>query len=102
VSAALNAIVAECIRRRRAAAGDADVSAQFAAAMTTLVEQYRLAPRRTFTPNSNAEPTTMEHILIRVRTSLAKPIPDGCASKIGGRRQRAAIREVNQALKRGQ
>jgi hypothetical protein len=101
VSAALNVIVAECIRRRRAAAGDADVSARFDAAVDTLVAQYRIAPRRTFKPNSRAAPTTMEHILTRVRTSLGQPLPDGCAARIGGPRQRATIRKLDRALKHG-
>jgi hypothetical protein len=95
-------IVAECIRRRRAGAGDADVSARFDAAVETLVAEYRLAPRREFKPNPGAAPTTMEHILTRVRTSLGQPIPDGCAAEVGGPRQREAVRKLNRALKRAQ
>jgi hypothetical protein len=66
------------------------------------VEQYRIAPRRTFKPNSRAEPTTMKHILTRVRTALGQPLPNGCAAQIGAPRQRAAIRKLDRALKRGQ
>jgi hypothetical protein len=101
VASALNQLVAECIRRRRAGAGAGDVSRRFGAAVKTLVAEYRGAPRRPFVPKPGVAPTTMQEILDRVRNTLGRPIPDGCAARTPGPRQRAAIRQLDRALSTG-
>jgi hypothetical protein len=101
VAVALNQLVAECIRRRRAGAGAGDVSRRFGAAVKALVAEYRAAPRRPFVPKPGVAPTTMQQILDRVRNTLGRPIPDGCAARTPGPRQRAAIRQLDRALTAG-
>jgi hypothetical protein len=95
-------VVAECIRRRHAGAAAAtDVSRRFANAVHTLVVQYEIAPKQRFAPNPGAERTTMAQVLGRVRNTLGRPIPDGCAARGAARRQKAAIRQLDKALKSG-
>lgn len=101
VGAALNVLVAECIRRRRAGAAARDVTRRFQNAVNTLIVQYRIAPRRSFAPKPGAPRTTMEQVLGRVRNTLGRPIPDGCGARTAARRQKAAIRQLDQALKSG-
>jgi len=104
ISAALNRIVAECERRRKAGASKRrieGVSREFRRSVDVLIEAFEKAPDERLVLRSGQRPTTARHIRQRVAAALRRPAPVGSRCATDWTRHRETAPENRRDPRRG-